>query len=554
MLQKVNKIRFLFSVLILTQVSLSFATEFIAEGFGHSKANAEKEALEKLSLTIHDKYRASYCSLGYLDIIAKWVCPQLWHASELPLYEVKLKVIKRSPWLISAVMSEKLAGPIYNHKLLAIQAKLEDAEKTKSSQLHDNLDNIQISQFIQHYIVAKSLNPDSAIDFIPKLEKLSQQIHPTTPAFSTLGDAIQQLNRELQQFQFTSLQKKPIFILPPMYHGSREITPLAATIATALRNSLRQSNNSNTIVDMRYRRETPAQLRFEYRIVERHKGTVYANNFLLKIDAAQSLRFEPRAPSFEQKLSVVHSSINNSVNNESQSSKKVAASPPFKGEIFTQQGTQNLLFKPGDTIKLFVRLNKSGYFYIVGHIKLENDEYSYLVDIGDSKPEFVFHVGKEQAGTAIALGEFDVEAPFGTEYLQLFASENNLQAFLPDATLDENLGYHIIKGSKNNINSGLDTVRGLVRNCSADSTRGLSRNNCGKVDSKPTKKSDPLQKPARVVESLLAFTTMDVQCKNVRGLSRNCTPLNNTDNKSESAINQNKSCNDKTRGLTRNCP
>jgi len=87
----------------------------------------------------------------------------------------------------------------------------------------------------------------------------------------------------------------------------------------------------------------------------------------------------------------------------------------FQGQIATQMGNDDLLFRNGETINLFVRLSKPGYFYIVGHINRPGGEYSYLVDIneGEGPGLFVMYVRPDQVNQVIDLGAFDVEAPYG---------------------------------------------------------------------------------------------------------------------------------------------
>ena len=112
----------------------------------------------------------------------------------------------------------------------------------------------------------------------------------------------------------------------------------------------------------------------------------------------------------------------------------------FRVSIKTDQGREQLHFSEGDEFDLQVKLNKPGYFYIVGHTFMTDEPLSYLVEINpsihNSPKRFIRHVTVVETGEWINLGRFAVQPPLGRETLQLIAARENLSQFLPDANQD----------------------------------------------------------------------------------------------------------------------
>ena len=105
----------------------------------------------------------------------------------------------------------------------------------------------------------------------------------------------------------------------------------------------------------------------------------------------------------------------------------------FRVSIKTGQGREQLHFSEGDQFELQVRLNKPGYFYIVGHTFMTDEPLSYLVEINpsiqNSPKRFIRHATVVETGEWINLGRFAVQPPLGRETLQLIAARENLSQF-----------------------------------------------------------------------------------------------------------------------------
>jgi hypothetical protein len=105
----------------------------------------------------------------------------------------------------------------------------------------------------------------------------------------------------------------------------------------------------------------------------------------------------------------------------------------FRVSIKTGQGREQLHFSEGDQFELQIRLNKPGYFYIVGHTFMTDEPLSYLVEINpsiqNSPKRFIRHATVVETGEWINLGRFAVQPLLGRETLQLIAARENLSHF-----------------------------------------------------------------------------------------------------------------------------
>jgi len=133
-------------------------------------------------------------------------------------------------------------------------------------------------------------------------------------------------------------------------------------------------------------------------------------------------------------------------------------------------------------MEVFIKLNKQGYFYIVGYTHNSEGEFSYLLDLNDTKGKrrFIFFVNADEMNKWISLGKFKISAPFGIESLQVIASDKDLLSNLPKYKFDTKMEYYII--SRDNKNAVVQT-------------RALKR---------PRKKN----KKQKFAEAVLMFTTI----------------------------------------------
>ena len=131
-------------------------------------------------------------------------------------------------------------------------------------------------------------------------------------------------------------------------------------------------------------------------------------------------------------------------------------------DVQTERGRRNLYYHFGDRDRLLVKLDRPGYYYVVGHVEKANARLSYLMEIGDpaAGSRFVRRVGPEEADQWQAIGQFTVEPPFGMEAVQVFATSENPERALPAARFDPARKLYVIGTDPG---EAVKRSRGLVR-------------------------------------------------------------------------------------------
>ena len=122
----------------------------------------------------------------------------------------------------------------------------------------------------------------------------------------------------------------------------------------------------------------------------------------------------------------------------------------FLVELKTHVGRKHMIFEAGDRIEFLVKINRSGYIYLVGHSKNRYEEIRYLFDFGEDEdnPKFIRRVTKAEADKWISIGEFEASEPFGFETITAFASTERFRD-LPDYRLDPDRELYLVKDKTN---------------------------------------------------------------------------------------------------------
>ena len=161
--------------------------------------------------------------------------------------------------------------------------------------------------------------------------------------------------------------------------------------------------------------------------------------------------------------------------------------------VRTGRGTRGLYYRPGERDTLLVKLDRPGYYYIVGHVQKDAVRFSYLMEIGEAGAanRFVRRVSAEQVHRWQAVGEFTVEAPLGLEAVQVFAASAAPERLLPATRLDPVRNLYLL---------GSDPVAAVKR------TRGLVRVNLAGAGNPSGAKGT--EASLQVGEAVLQFSTL----------------------------------------------
>jgi hypothetical protein len=378
-------------------------------------------------------------------------------ATDLPLLGLAYRELPggNEPAGAKAELLTEKSGPLYREKLTSLsqefaagQQALSGAKDRKAR--HDLLlrQLMQLRALADHRLVAVAL-------LVPMAETLTDKTASETALTSELAGL--EDTADSLAFAARVLLKDVRGRLPEVspFHvsgSSQEVTPLGGALADALR--VEMSGEAGKRGGPRLRAAG------EYRLLDNgdvivlvdlrddFTGSLVATRSVRLAKAAyEGLRAQPLAPDFEKLLRDGE-----------------AISGDLRADLVTSVGNRNLKFKSGDTLKLVARLNRAGYFYVVGHIVRPDVQLSYLLPLQDnpqSKAAFTRYVPADQVNHYLELGEFSVEPPFGVEHLQIIASTKPLIDNLPAVQYDKVSGYYVIQGSQGNATKGLLGTRGL---------------------------------------------------------------------------------------------
>jgi len=409
----VPKFYFIFFVSQLTFFSLAcHAEDYSAQAYGDTPQQARHRALaalsESLRVEVRSQFNASRSSTG--ENYAKQVIDTY---SNLPLLGVKQIVKEKNGEFYSAVyLRETEALALYRGELERLYRVISDHQKKLDKQRDaDARYSIlltmltDIEQYEKYHTVARLLG-DGSISPVPaQAEEIRARILRIEKSVPSLEVAAQVLTHNMPDHKY--------FVLPPLPHGSRQATALSRLLRDSIRSSVTSSDDFMQPYYLKGEYEIMRDgISVSYRAVDK-KGTTLATSIVkLSPQSYKGIDYKPSSINFDQLL---HDGY--------------VISGNFRVRLNTNYGDNDLLFIEGQSVELFVKLNNPGYFYIVSH----NDNASYLLELNDApgKRAFVRYVNADEANHWLSLSEFEVAPPFGTENLQLIASNKDLVNSLP---------------------------------------------------------------------------------------------------------------------------
>ena len=441
--------------------------ELSAEGYGTDSSVARTEALNALAgsifVQIESETNLSDNSEG--NTLFK---TNTKINTDLPLIGIEVDCYNSEPpVLCQASMDTTLAKPLYLKEVLQITDEIDTQWKRI----------VNVDKSLQHELILSVLKSFDEYEKYKTVLNFLQGGKATSPkpnvTRSELETKLRQLEKSVNSLSLAAkllsknITQDSLFIQPPMLKNSREVTPFATAVLNQLKlnlPSVRSPVEADFIFSGEYQINKNG-INVIYNLTDKQGRTIETSLVELDNSAYANLEIRPRALDFD---ALLHSGY--------------AVSNDFKAELATNKGQRQLLFQQGEQIQILVKLNKAGYFYIVGYTKNDQKELSYLLELNDAYGDrrFVYYVNADSANKWLSLGEFSVEKPYGVESLQLVSSQNDLVTNLPKAAYDYSSGYHVI--SQNN----KETV---------SKTRGLIKKNQSKGES------------SKISEAVLMFTT-----------------------------------------------
>lgn len=429
-----------------------YASEFTGIGFGDTIKEAKQEALADLSQSIKADVLSKFISYKAASKTSanKYATQNIQVTSNLPILGAEYKLFE-NPGSVQALvtLSPAKAKSLYLQKLnvllLEIKEQYSKVKRVKgSSQKAQQLGLLMdlLKEYNRYQSVAIVIGiqtneikrpPVSVVDINSELLALEHNI-------DSLAMAAVVLAKPFQAY-------KAIYIYPPKVSNSHEITPFAKAVKLQMRSKLKTvfapSKADYWLVGEYVEDANGVVLNYALLDVNTHQNSAAATCVVPK-KAYGKLRTSANSVDFDLLL------------NEG-----VVVSNDFKVSVSTNKGSEDILYNAGEEAELFVKLNKMGYFYVVGYTQTSKRKHSYLLELSEApgNNKFIQFINADDANRWVSLGTFEVAAPFGIESLQIIAS-NKKPTRLPHTLYDEASGYYVIGESITHV---LSKTRGMIR-------------------------------------------------------------------------------------------
>jgi hypothetical protein len=445
----------LLSILGLFLFSPAFvqAYEITGTGFGKTIYQAKKNALVDLSQQILVKVDSSVTIYKRKSDsgISSELIQSVETRSSLPLIGVIFSEEKfqSDNYKVNAKFGSNMAE-IYKNAMIntknLIDKHLNESKTGLTQKRISSLETVLtlMESFSGYKAVGIWLGIENMPDTDISKEAVESELFSLTQKVDTLESAAMIISKKFKNSE--KLKDKKIFAFPPVPFSSDEITPFSKAFYTRLKSFLpvTGSPEQSDIRTSGTYSVTKNGIDLSYNAFD-DNGNILESGFVKILPEAYK-DYSP-APSLKDFSSLVKNGI--------------IVSDKFNIDITTSKGKKHLLFEEGETVNLFARITRPGYFYILAH-NLKENKYSYLIDFFESpgNEKFIFNVSPEMVNKWINLGEFEVVPPFGTEKIEIFASTKYPVEAIPETIFDNKTGLYKLSESPKD---AVLKTRGLIR-------------------------------------------------------------------------------------------
>jgi len=427
----------------------AYAAGVSAEGYGKTESEARANAAAELSFILFSDVRSELHTLMSDDPAnpQQSVSKQVDITSALPIFGVDYKTVeKQGEFQCKVIMSPEKAVGVYAASADDAVAKInalygEVIKKNSDSQKYPLVMTIlaEYENFNKYKGVINVLGGDyknSPNVTMSKIFELRGKLANSSDDMRHIASVI-----------VKELSKPNTYIYYPMYRGSDEVTEFASVFRDMMISSEKTSAN---IADADYLLETDYLIAGDYMYITSTlndmNGKVVGKSVKkLASSAYTGLKIKPESISFEKLLKL-----------------GLAVTSDFTARLMTDNGKKAMLYKKGESVELFVKMSRPGYFFLVGHVDKKGERFSYMVDFYNTpgSRKFVRRVDADEVNRWISIGEFDIVPPYGLETFQMIATVKDPVDAIPTNVFDPESELYIIS---KDINKGVVATRALKK-------------------------------------------------------------------------------------------
>lgn len=436
-------------ILIISFLTASacFAAQTQGDGFGDTEASARANAMAELSFVIYSDVTASLSQSADTDMdsATQHMTKQIDITTALPVIGARINTEKTDDGYKCTAEIGEYSIPAYesglhdaSSMLNGLSAKYKSAEDTEKyrilrsmASLRDDYDKLNR---VYVYLTGKSYQTDA-----PDKQWIAAETAKITEKFNSM--------RLCASVMASELSGDAVYLYYPMSNGSDEVTEFSEAFHGMLAQGLKtvkDINSADRYVSIDYTVTADGMFITAY-ITDKDGMTVRTSSKTLAPSAYKNYETKPSSVAVEKLLK-----------------DGLARSSDLTARITTNNGKKAVLYKKGDTVELFIKVNRPSYVYIAGHVTKKSEKYSYLLDLYDADGDrrFIRYIDGDDVNRWLSVGQFKVVPPFGTEMFQMIASENDTEGKLPAYEYNAKDGIYKIADKPE---QGVAAVRALKR-------------------------------------------------------------------------------------------
>jgi hypothetical protein len=439
-------------VLLISAVFFLLHTSLYADiegiGFGKNNDEAKKEALSDLSQNIKCEVRSSF-SNNVSDnggTISNQASSSLQISSDLPIMGAEFTYHNSEEGVkASAILNSIKVSNAYKEKLNSLVEQISANYKLATSQGENTTKLKELEEIYSLLVEYDRYSTVAAILHVQGIVKptiVKSQIQTDLNKINSNIDSVSMAAAVLGSY----FNEKNIYLYPPRIQNYTTVSEFGSVFANELKGKINSAVSLKTasyILTGDYV-QTVNSLILNYRLLNTLDNSIIKTKTItLASSIYKQLKVQPDNVDFDVLLN-----------------KGIITSSKFNVSLNSNKGSNNLLFKKGESVELFVKLNQMGYVYVMGYTQAQEKKLSYLLELNEANGDdrFIKFINIDDASKWVSLGEFTVEPPYGIESLQVIASSKKPQE-IPFTQFNSNNGYYVIS---KDLKKALISARGLV--------------------------------------------------------------------------------------------